>query len=310
MIVSDVDVVILNYRTSELALQAAESAAREGADSICIVDNGSGDGSAARLLKSSAGFARVLPLSRNLGFAAGNNRGAGCTSRQLVLFMNADAELQPGSLKAMLRPFDDPAVGAVGPSLYFPDGREQGSAGLFPTPWRLTTALLHLDFFAERWGCPLLASNDFRRSGAYHGPVECLYGPCLLVRKAAFDSVGGFDETFFLYLDETDFFLRLRSAGWVFFRAADSHVIHHGGQSAKGIPVQSLVFMQQSRSIYGAKHFSRTARFYVAFISIIGNLFRLLIRFFSADERARYWAALGWWLGWTESPDPRKALHG
>ncbi len=303
---SDVDVIVLNYRTPELAARAARSAAQDGADSIWIVDNGSGNG-VARLNVLVSGFAQVLSLPHNIGFSAGNNRGASHTERPIILFMNADTELQAGALRAMLRPFGNPSVAAVGPVLHYPDHREQPSALLVPTAWRITAELLHLDALAPQFAKPLFASNvDPKRNGPYCGTVHSLYGACFAIRRTAFEAVGGFDEDFFLYLDETDLFVRLRSAGYTLYRVTDAHVFHHHSQSAKTIPVQSLLFSQQSRFIYGKKHFSSTAQVQVTIASVLGNLLRLLARVRSYDDRIRYWAALGYWLGWVGDPDPRR----
>jgi len=303
----DVDVVVLNYRTASMAVDSARSAHEDGATSIIVVDNHSGDDSLAVLQRELGAVARIVSLPDNRGFAGGNNYGARVGSRPLVLFMNADAKLHPGALASMAKVFDqDPQIGAVAPALCFPDGRPQASAYHFITPTRVLNSLLGIDRLAKRCGWTSLSSNvDLHRNGAFSGPVESLYGACLLVRRKAFEDVGGFDEAFFLYCEETDFLLRLAQKGWKAYRTADATVAHGHGESANQDPVKTLVIMQESRWIYARKHFRPLGMLVTSIASIVGLGLRFL---FSLDnqERRRYRAALGFWLGWTPSADPRK----
>lgn len=305
----DIDVVILNYQTAPLAIEAARSARDNGATSIVVVDNHSGDDSLSILQREIGAFTRILPMPGNYGFSAGNNRGAKHGNRPLVLFMNADARLQDASLTAMAKVYElDPRIGAVGPALFYPDGRPQASAYFFITPMRVVKSLLGIDKIGKKIGWAALSGNiDPDRNGNYSGPVESLYGPCFLARRKAFEEVGGFDETFFLYCEETDFIFRLAEKGWKAYRVSEAKVTHIHGESANQVPVSSLVSMQESLWIYAKKHFRVWGKLLTVVASVIGYGFRFLLSQKNTN-RKRYRAALGVWLGWTSSADPRKHI--
>jgi len=303
----DVDAVILSYRTAKLAVDAARSAHANRVGSIVVVDNHSGDDSVAILRAAVGDFADILELPGNHGFPAGNNAGARVGNRQLILFMNSDARLHDGAVATMVRAFmQDAKIGAVAPSLQYPNGQPQASAYFFITPKRLVSSVFGIHRLAKRIGSSFLAGNvDFKRNGTYSGEVESLYGPCILVRRTAFEKIGGFDEAFFLYCEETDFFLRLAKSGYRAFRVAAAQATHNHGESAKQSPIASSVLMQEGRRIYAKKHFGRLGRLVTALASVGGIVLRLLLSR-SAHERRRHLATLGVWLGWTPTADPRK----
>jgi GT2 family glycosyltransferase len=303
----DVDVVILNYRTPELSVRAAKSAFVEGATSVFIVDNCSRDNSVEKLAERLGGMATVIERPENGGFAAGNNAGALLGDRPVILFLNSDAFLVPGALHSLCEVLNrDPRIAAVGPALYYEDGSPQPSASLRPTPWRITKTLLKIETLGKvlQWGV-LAGNTDLRRNGTFSGQVETLYGPCLLIRRDAFEESGGFDERFFLYYEETDLLVRLRQSGWDVHRDGTARAIHAQGGSAEKASTFSTVIMQESRRIYSRKHFGVLGIMATSVASMLWSAMGTLLSVQRAD-RLRYWSALGVWLGWTASMDPRK----
>jgi N-acetylglucosaminyl-diphospho-decaprenol L-rhamnosyltransferase len=294
---ADVDAVILNYRTFALTVQCARSVQSNGAGSIVVVDNDSQDGCGDKLEAELGGFARVLRLASNGGFSAGNNRGAREGDAPLLLFVNSDVVLPPGALAAMVDVLNrETRAGIVAPALAGSDGRAQASAYRFISPAVILQTLLGLDKLARKLGWAHLGGNvDLGRNGDYSGRVESLYGPCLLVRRQAFEQVGGFDENFFLYCEETDLILRLARAGWQAFRTAATTVLHVHNQSAGQLPARSLVLMNESNRYYAGKHFGWGGRT----VTALAFAFGLTLRWVLArrpEERRRYLAALGVWL--------------
>ena len=292
----DVDVIIPNYHSPHLAVDAARSARKNGAKSIIVVENGSKDDSLDVLNKEIGDFAKIISLSENRGYSGACNAGAAAGQRPFILFMNSDAILKPGSLYRMLNPMAEYSrVGVVCPSLYYPDGRPQPSAWLFITPWRIVSALFCMDHFSSRW--PFLSANiDYKRNGDYSGPTESLYGACLLFRRKAVEEVNGFDEAFYSSCEDTDIIYRLSQLGWQTFRNASAKVIHIQGVSTKYFAVKAMISFQDSRWIYARKHFNVWGKMLTIFVSIVGMTFRLLFSR-NTDDRKRYLAALGFWLG-------------
>lgn len=235
--------VILNYRTGEMTLRALADAVVAMAGipgGIVVVDNDSRDGSFELLRDAVAaagwdrdGRVRVIASGRNGGYGAGNNVGirAGLpdgASPDFVYVLNSDAFPEPeaiGRLREYLAAH--PGVGFAGSHILGEDGVAHQTAFRFPS---IASELEG----AARFGplSRLLA----RHSVALPLPevaseVDWLAGASVMMRGRMLDAIGLFDEGFFLYYEETDFFLRARRAGWRAFYVPGSRVLHLGSVS-------------------------------------------------------------------------------
>jgi len=197
-----------------------------------VVDNASADGTPA-FVRSRFPAVRLVEQG-NDGLGAGWNRGIELTQERYVLILNADAWLTAGSLERLVAFADSrPDAAVVGPRLLNTDGSLQRSVRGFPTVWRLATEYFFLRKLAPR----SQALNAFYAGGFDHDEVreaEVVMGACMLVRRSAIDEVGGLDESFFLFSEETDWCYRFRQAAWkvVFFPGAEC--VHVGGASHGG----------------------------------------------------------------------------
>lgn len=233
--------VILNYRTPELAVEAAEGALREMADlggEIAIVDNDSQDGSYEHLCAAAeekgwaaGGRIHVYSAGRNGGFGSGNNFAirAGLTSGEkpdYVYLLNPDAVPEPGAIRALVDFFEaNPKVGVAGSLILTPDGEPAYGAFRFPNIVRefedaARTAVLSK--LLERGRDPSPIALEKRE-------VDWVSGSSVMFRQSMLDEVGLFDETYFLYFEETDLCLRCKRAGWEIWTLPDSRVVHIGG---------------------------------------------------------------------------------
>lgn len=204
----------------------AEAAAAAAALDIVVVDNASSDGTA-DLVRG--GYPQVVleALDENLGFGAANNRAARRARGDALLLINADAWLGPGALAALSDTLaSDPRLALVAPQLRYPGGALQTTWA--PTGGALGEAIQLLRNrmegrpFNHRLLPPLL--RLITGPGWYSAA-------CLLLRRRAFETVGGFDERFFLYFEDVDLCRRLHAAGWKFAQAADAKVFHVRGAS-------------------------------------------------------------------------------
>ena len=165
-----------------------------------------------------------LVESENRGLAAGWNRGVAETSGEYVLILNADAWLVGDAAERLVDAADrHPRAALVGPRLRNPDGSLQRSVRGFPTLWRLATEYLYLRKLAPR----SQALNAFYAGGFAHDAertVEWVMGSCMLVRRAAFEEVGPFDERYFLFSEEVDWMRRATDRGWSCRLHADGRV--------------------------------------------------------------------------------------
>jgi GT2 family glycosyltransferase len=244
MVAAPILVLIVNYRTPELTIQAVESVtpqvrARSDAH-ILVIDNGSGDGSAARIRASLdeerlADCCTLLALDDNLGFAAGNNAGleyyrqrSGGRWPDFAWLLNPDTIAQPGALDTLVGFLTGcPDAGLAGGLCLRTDGSVRHSAFRFHSP--LSEFVTALDLGPLR--------RMMRRHDVVLPPAdqpcraEWLSGSHLMIRGALFDRIGMLDPRYFLYFEETDFCARAADAGYEAWHVPGSRVVHLGGQS-------------------------------------------------------------------------------
>jgi GT2 family glycosyltransferase len=217
--VTSVSVVIPNYDGARWlpGLLTSLAAQTASAGETIVVDNASRDGSREWLAGEHPGV-RVLALQRNTGFAHAANLGIDAAAGELVALLNPDVELAPDWLARLAARFADPGiVAAAGKMVSLSDPRELYDAG----------------DFVRRDGACLQRGRGRRDDGAYDEPGE-VFGACAgaaMYRRAAVLAAGGFDERYFMYLEDADLALALRAAGG---RCAYEPAVarHAGGGSA------------------------------------------------------------------------------
>ncbi|MFN2505165.1 MAG: glycosyltransferase family 2 protein [Acidimicrobiales bacterium] len=238
--------VVVNYNARDHLVRCVQSLRADGVTEIVVVDNASSDGSEAALADSDA-EARWLPTGANLGYGKAANRGVGVTSAPYVMVLNPDVLVEPGTVKALVAALErDPALAVVGPRVEQPDGSLYPSARRFPD---LGTAAGHafLGYVAP----------DNRFSRAYKlldwdhrhaGDVDWVSGSCLLARRTAYEGVGGFDERYFMYVEDVDLCWRLWRAGWRVGYEPSGRVVHAGAASTNQAPYRMI--LEHHRSLW------------------------------------------------------------
>ncbi|MGI9120738.1 MAG: glycosyltransferase family 2 protein [Acidimicrobiales bacterium] len=250
-VVGDVAAVVVSYNVSDLVLACIASLRDDGIERVVVVDNASTDGSA-DAVRSHEPEVEVLALPRNLGFGAAANRGVARTSSRYVAIMNPDVVVEPGSTKALVDALEgDPGLALVGPRVETPEGALYPSARTFPA---LTDAAGHA-FFHFVW-----PDNPFSRryrmldwDHAAAADVDWVAGTYLLARRRAWDEVGGFDEAFFMYLEDVDVCWRLGQAGWRTGYEPGARVTHAIGRSTDQTPYRMIAAHHRSLLRYAAK---------------------------------------------------------
>lgn len=229
-----VTVAVVSWNTRELlgrclrSLRADHDAARA---EVWVVDNASGDGSA-ELVAAEFPWARLLRCGENLGFGPAVNRVAAETSAPWLALANADTAPEPGALAALLAAGErDPGAGALAPRLLLPDGSTQHSVHPFPT-LALTAAFnLGLVRRSRRLGDRLCLEGHWDPERARE--VDWALGAFLLVRRSAFDTIGGFDERLRLYAEDLDLCWRLARTGWRTRYEPAARVVHEQSAAAQ-----------------------------------------------------------------------------
>jgi N-acetylglucosaminyl-diphospho-decaprenol L-rhamnosyltransferase len=231
--------VVVNYNAESYLQACLSSIAAAGVDGIVVVDNGSTDGSRSVAEAYGASWAET---GANVGYGRAVNRGAGLdgdTAARYLLVCNPDLVVHDGAIQAMARALDaDPLVGAVGPRMVNADGSLYPSARSFP---RLLDAVGHgllgqvapRNRFSRRYR---LLDWDHRNAA----DVDWVSGACFLVRREAWDDVGGFDPSYFMYMEDVDLCWRLGRAGWRVRYEPAAEVLHVQGVSADLHPYRML----------------------------------------------------------------------
>lgn len=267
---STVHAIILNWRSADMTMQSLQHAVDGMAEldgAITVVDNDSGDGSFEAISEAVAthgwdarGLVRVVQSGRNGGFGAGNNVAMfddlpdGRTPAYVYL-LNSDAFVRRDSIR-LLRDYLDahPGVGLAGSRIIGTDGEPHQTAFRFPSAAG--------EFEGAARSGPV--SRLLRRSivalpipeTARH--VDWTAGASLMMRREMLDQIGGFDETFFLYFEETDLCLRAARAGWDTHFVPES-VVEHIGSASTGMKTwtETPAYWFASREHYFRKNHGR-----------------------------------------------------
>ena len=243
-----VAVVIVNYQSYEDLQDCLVSlGAPDPAIEICVVDHAS-KREAADGLEQAFPQVHLLRQQSNDGFAAGVNRGARESPGDYVLLLNPDCVASPDTCRRLADWMDaHPRVGAAGPRILNSDGSVQASARRFPN---FTTGIAGRSSWLTRAfpRNPLsrhnLAPSHDRSDTAR--VVDWVSGAVMIIRREAFDAIGGFDTGFFLYWEDADFCRRLQHAGWQTMYVPELTVRHAGGRSSRHAADASLVAFHRS----------------------------------------------------------------
>jgi GT2 family glycosyltransferase len=240
--------IVLNWRTPDMTLDAVHAAVKamepiEGGWHLYVVDNDSQDGSEDKLRAAIAdeqargtwGYehVEVIQSGRNGGFGAGNNVGiraalARTDRPEYVYILNSDAFPAPDAVHKLVAALDArPELGIAGSYIHGVDGEPHVTAFRFPSIQSEIEDGLGLGVVTralQRWVVPM---------GIPDGTIEVdwLAGASMMMRVRMLDEIGTFDETFFLYFEETDLCRRAAKAGWKTLYVRDSHCAHVGSAS-------------------------------------------------------------------------------
>lgn len=274
-----VHIVIVNWNSGDWLRRCLDSVAAYGAglvDRVVVVDNGSSDGSAA--LDPAAGPVEVVETGENLGFARASNLGAGGATAPLLLFLNPDAALGADTLARAVAFMESPEAAQVaicGIRLADEQGHTQRHCARFPIPRTFIGAATGLGRLFPKLFPPLLMEAfDHLESRR----VDHVIGAFYLMRRELFERLGGFDERFFVYLEDLDLSLRAQQAGGQVHYLAEAVAFHKGGGTSEQVKARRLFYSLQSRILYAFKHFSRPKAWGVLAATLLIEPFIRLLR--------------------------------
>lgn len=254
-----VAIIIVSYNTRALLLECLASVidSTSGQDiELVVVDNASSDGSSAAV-RDAYPQAMVIDNSTNLGFGVACNQGIKATRAPFVLLVNSDARLTAEAFRALCDCLcTNDRCGAAGCRMIHPTGVPFVNTRNFLT--LLNQAIEQAGVF--NW----LRTRQLRRvyrpaldDKLVDCSVDWIEGACLMLRRAALDEVGLFDEQFFMYSEDEDLCLRLKQRGWSICFSAAGTVIHVGGASTEKCHYEMLRQFYLSQMLFLRKHRGR-----------------------------------------------------
>lgn len=244
---SDLSIVIVTYNSVDVLgdLLSSLPAALGGISAeVLVVDNGSSDGTAE--FAETHGSCKVI-RSSNVGYAGGINLGVRrARPAEAILVLNADVRLHPGSVPLLMKALREPGVGIVAPQVRSPAGELEPSLRRAPSLLRaIGLNRTRMPVFSE---CIMNAAD-------YASPrnVEWALGAVLLMSRRCYEILGGWDESFFLYSEETDFSLRARDAGLLTRYEPGAVAVHIGGASGRNAKTHAMLILNRVR-LYRRRH--------------------------------------------------------
>jgi len=255
----ELDIIIVNWNSGHQLLKCINSIELFGRSYIrktVVVDNSSTDGSA-DAIKDIQGIEIVLSKA-NIGFAKACNIGAKYSKSEYLLFLNPDTLLFENSLSVPLAYLEHPMnadIGICGIQLLDETGQISRSCARFPS---LTMFISHILGLTRIPRLKSLSHHMLEWNHMITSDVDHVIGAFFFVRADLFRMLGGFDERYFVYLEDLDFSLRASQAGYRSVFLAEAQAFHAGAGTSRQIKDIRLFYSLRSRLLYGFKHFSRS----------------------------------------------------
>lgn len=249
----NLSIIIVNWNSVEFlrdCLASVYGSVRNISLEIVVVDNASYDGSA-EMVRKEYPYVKFIQSPDNLGFAGANNLAVQNAEGRMLLFLNPDTELVGNVVENMLLWIDSaPQAGAVGPKILNSDRSLQTSCvRAFPT---ILNEMFDADWLRVRYPKSQLWGTQAFQHDSEASVVEAISGACFMMRRSVFLSLGGFNDDYFMYAEDTDLCFRAKKNGFTNYYIPWVSVIHHGGKSS-GVQTESQfssVMMKESLFLF------------------------------------------------------------
>ncbi len=249
--------MIVNRNTCDLLLKCIDhiyKSTNSVSVEIIVVDNGSNDNSVGRT-RAIFPEVKIIQAGRNLGFARANNLALTEVAGDYVILVNTDALLNDNCADTLINLLQsDPRIAMAGPQLLNSDGTLQTSYEAFPD---LATETLNRSLLKR-----LFPKKYFGKRIKFSAPtpVDSIIGAVMAIRKSALDQVGGFDERYFFFLEETDLALSFQSLGMLVYHHPSATAVHLQGATAKVYKADARIEFYRSRYLFFEKHYGLVKR--------------------------------------------------
>lgn len=275
-----VSVIVVSYNTRALLRECLESLVGEEAE-IIVVDNASTDGSAP-MVAGCFPQVRLIANPDNRGFGAACNQGLQVAQGRYALILNADIRAEPGAVQRLVAFMDaHPEAAACGGQLRYPDGRIQPSCARELTLWWV---FCEQSLLAKLFPRTRLFGGYWRTYWDFQSTIETeqVMGACLMLRRGADHPTQTtefplFDESYFLYCEDTDLCYRIRRAGGKIYYVHDAVFVHHLGASGEPQRAEMVIYYNRGKERYFRKFHGAWRAWVCRMLNKLGALLRVLI---------------------------------
>ena len=257
------DVIIVNFNSTDYAIRCIDSIYQSiplYELHITVVDNCSKD--RPERIKQSYPDIDLVINKKNLGFSKAVNIALARVPGELLVLLNPDTVVYDGFFNNVINYINDNKdVAIVGPKIFDPDGTVQGSARRFPTV--LTSIFGRKSPLTKIFPNNPVSKREFlcfNGNGKKPMEVDWVSGACMVARKKALDAVGWFDESYFLYWEDTDLCKRLKDSGWKIMYYPDAEICHYIGKSSDRAPIFSIYHFHKSCYMLYSKYARLSAK--------------------------------------------------
>lgn len=254
---AQVAVIVVSYNTRNLLLECLDSvtdATRNAHIELVVIDNASEDGSYEAVCDA---YPRVVAIrnSTNRGFGTACNQGIRATNSPFILLLNSDAKVMAQAFNVLRECLNrSERCGAAGCRLINAAGEQVTNTRNFLTPFNQAIEMAGINLTSRHLSRTYRPDLD---DTLVDSSVDWIDGACLMLRRAALDEVGLFDEHFFMYSEDEDLCFRLKRAGWLVSFCGAGTAIHHGGGSSEPRRVDMLRQFYLAQMLFLCKHRSR-----------------------------------------------------
>lgn len=269
--------IIISYNSKDLTLGCIGTAldsSKRSLNKIIVVDNASDDGSV-EAIAAEFPYVEIIENKKNCGYAAAVNAGAKLATSEFLIVSNSDVRYLNNSIAYLVKFLaDNPDVAVAGPQQLYPDGAWQRSYGDFPGAICGLKELFYCSTLKRavlsRYNKSLGLDKNVKYPDYIDGAVMC-------VRKSDFDLIGGFDEDYFFYTEETDFCYRLKNIGKLAAFVPQSNVIHYRGMGRGDvISCESAKMLVESKLKFCSKHLSALETYVYAMCEIVHSVVNIM----------------------------------
>lgn len=280
----DLSIIILSFNTKDLLVSCIKSIFKYTKNikfEVIVVDNNSGDGSADAAKNLGV---TVIKNKENFGFTVANNQGYKNSSGKYVLFLNSDTEIHDNVLGEMVPWMEsNPNVGVATCALKNGDGSLQATGGYFPTLSRVFSWMTIQDIpFVDKIIKPFHPHHSkslFSNGDNFYKTkkqIDWVTGAFLLTRREILEKINGWDEKFFMYVEDTDICFRIKKLGYEIWYLPEWSITHFGGASSK-TSEYSLVSEYEGVKKFYVKHYAAWQLPFLRLILKIGALGRIIL---------------------------------